>query len=327
MLQEKAISNFFHGKSATALVMVVAVLCCLLAWQRGAVAHISGNLGLGLPAPNGWLPFTPLSALVNMGLSLLMALLFIYINRRFNILRSLTALPGTMFLAMLTALPTVTGQFYGGSLLLLIGLWCLSLLYSVYAEPRGQRQVFLIFFLLSAASFTQAAFVFYMPVFLIGCIQMRILNLRTVIAALLGIITPPWILFGFGIVDPRHMEWPQLVVAWSAFDKAEIAHAMAVTVVTVSAGVVFTVANILKILSYNSRVRAYNGFLTLLEIFTAIFILLNFNNFTFYIPLLDCLVAYQIGHFFTYRRSKRSYIPILLLMLLYFGLYVWGILS
>lgn len=326
MLQERAISNFFHGKSATALVTVVTSLCCLFAWQRGTVAHISGNLGLGLPAPNSWLPFTPVSALVNMALDLLAALLFIYINRRFNILRSLTALPGTMFLAMQTAFPTVTGQFYGGTLLVLVGLWCLGLLFSVYSEPRGQRQVLLIFFLLSAAAFTQAAFVFYVPVFLIGCLQMRILNLRTFIAAVLGLITPPWILFGFGILDPRLMEWPQLVVAWSSFDTPEIAHAMVVTGVTVAIGIVFTVANILKILSYNSRTRAYNGFLTLLEIFTAIFILLNFNNFTFYIPLLNCLVAYQVGHFFTYRRSKRSYIPILLLMLLYFCLYVWGLL-
>lgn len=307
--------------------MVITSLCCLFAWQQGAVAHISGNLGLGLPAPNSWLPFTPLSALANMTINLLAALAFVYINRQFNILRSLTALPGTMFLAMQIALPTVTGQFYGGTFLLVIGLWCLSLLFSVYSEPRGQRQVMLIFFLLSAAAFTQAAFLFYIPVFIIGCIQMRILNLRSAIAALLGIITPPWILFGFGIIDPRHIEWPQLVVAWSAFDSAEIAHALTVTAVTVFIGIVFTVANILKILSYNSRVRAYNGFLTLLEIFTAIFILLNFNNFTFYIPLLDCLVAYQIGHFFTYRRSKRSYIPVLMLMLLYFGLYVWGVFS
>ena len=325
MLQEKAISNFFHGKSATALVMIVASLCALFAWQQGAVAHISDYLGLGLPAPDSWLPFTPLTTLVNMGLNLLVALLFIYINRSYNILRSLTALPGTMFLAMQIAIPTVTGQFYGGTLLVLVALWCISLMFSVYAEPRGQQRVFLIFFLLSAAAFTQAAFMLYLPVMVIGCLQMRILNLRTVIATILGIITPPWILFGFGIIDPRHIVWPELVMSWSGFDPMEMAQAMTVTLVTVTTGVVFTVANLLKILSYNSRIRAFNGFLTIMEIFTAIFILLNFNNFTFYIPLLNCLVAYQVGHFFTYRRSKRSYIPILLLMLVFFGLYVWGV--
>ena len=75
----------------------------------------------------------------------------------------------------------------------------------------------------------------------------------------------------------------------------------------------------------NSRVRAFNGFLAMLFIFTSVFTLLNFNNFTFYVPLLNCLGAYQVGHFFTYRRHRRSYIAILLLMACYVGLYVWAV--
>ncbi len=59
--------------------------------------------------------------------------------------------------------------------------------------------------------------------------------------------------------------------------------------------------------------------------FTTVFALVNFNNFTFYLPLLDMLAAYQVGHFFTYRRHRRSYIAILLIIAIYAALYCWAV--
>ena len=45
----------------------------------------------------------------------------------------------------------------------------------------------------------------------------------------------------------------------------------------------------------------------------------------FYVPLLNCLVAYQIGHFFTYRRNNRSYVAILAVAAVYVALYIWAV--
>ena len=84
-------------------------------------------------------------------------------------------------------------------------------------------------------------------------------------------------------------------------------------------------ANLIKILSYNARTRALNGFFTILFVFTAIFCVVNFASLTFYLPLLNLAVAYQIGHFFTYRRQRRTYIPLLLIAAIYFGLYIWSL--
>lgn len=325
MLQEKAISNFFHGKSATTLIMVACCCCALVAWQKGAVKQITDYCGLGLPSTNSWIPFGVLSTAVNLGVNLLIALLFVYITRLFNILRSLTDLGGTMFLAMQIALPTVLCQLCEGTLLALVALTCVWLLFAVNGDRHGQREVFLIFFLLTTAAFTQWAFLLFVPVFLLGCAQMRILDMRTFMAALFGVITPPWILFGLGIVNTATLHLPHLTMVWNDPPDASTIKMMAILLITITLGVFFTIANLMKILSYNSRVRAFNGFLTMLLIFTALFTVINFNDFTLYVPLLNCLVAYQIGHFFTYRRSKRSYIPVLLIMLLYLALYIWEV--
>lgn len=329
MLTEKHVTAFFHEKGATALMLAVACFCSVFAWERGAVVPIAGNLGWGLPSANIWLPFAPLSAAVNLGVCLAIALLTFYINRRFNVLRSLTSLGSTMFLIMQVALPAVLGQFYGGSLLALLVMLSVALLFSVYTDTCGQKRVFLIFCTLGAAAMTQIAYLFYVPVFWVGCMQMRIFGLRSFLASLLGLITPVWILLGFGIVEPQTLlQTPLsslLTPAWSMFDSADMVQAITTAGITIVLGVIFTVANLLKILSYNSRVRAFNGFFTILFGVTAIFMVLNFSNFTFYIPLLNVLVAYQIAHFFTYRRQRRTYIPLLFISLLYLGLFVWSV--
>lgn len=325
MLRDRHITAFFHEKGSTILVTFLACLSCAFAWERGAVARITGDLGLGLPSANMWLDFNWVSAVVNLSGNLLAALLTVYINRTFNVLRSLTALVGTMFMAMQIASPTTLGQFYGGTILVLLMLFCTMLLFSEFGNGEGQRRVFLVFFLTGSCAFTQTGYLFYFPVFLLGCMQMRIFSMRTCLAALLGVITPAWILLGFGLVRPEDLQWPRMVPVWSIFDTRDAIQAFATTGFTIVVGVGFTIVNILKILSYNSQVRAYNGFLTMAFLFTSAFTMLDFNNLTFYIPLLNCLAAYQVGHFFTYRRHRRSYIAILLLMGCYAGLYAWAV--
>lgn len=325
MIRDRDVTAFLHAKGATVLMILMAFIGCAFARERGAVVPIAGNDGLGFPSANLWIGMGWISAVVNLVLNVAIATLTVYINRAFNVLRSLTALVATMFVAMQIALPTVIGQFYGGTVMALVALMCVMLLFSVFGEGDGQRRVFLIFFLLGAVAFIQKACLLYVPVMLVGCMQMRVFSLRTFLAALLGLVTPSWILFGFGIVDPRSLSWPEMVGAWQMFDAHEMAQTIAAAAFTIILGVVFTIANILKILSYNSRVRAYNGFLTLLFGFTALFILVDFNNFTFYIPLLNVLVAYQVGHFFTYRRHRRSYIAILVIIAAYGALYTWAV--
>lgn len=325
MIRDRHITEFFHAKGATVLIGFLACVSCAVAWERGAVVQIAGNLGFGLPSANLWLGFGWVSAVVNLGINMLVAMLTVYINREFNVLRSLTSLVATMFLVMQIALPVVLGQFYGGTLLALLMMVCTMLLFSVFGYGDGQRRVFMMFFLLGCAAFTQLAYLFYAPVLLIGTMQMRMFSLRTFLAALLGLITPAWIAFGLGFIDPSQLSFPEMVVAWSLFNTADMVQTMAAAAVTVVTGIVFTVANILKILSYNSRVRAYNGFFTMLFAFTTVFALVNFNNFTFYLPLLDVLAAYQVGHFFTYRRHRRSYIAILLIIAIYAALYCWAV--
>lgn len=308
--------------------IIMLIISCIFAgaaYMQDSLAPLGQPVDIGLPAPREWISSSTLSWLVSIVCMMVSGLLIIYINRVFNVMRSLTALMASLFFIMQTALPSVVGSFYGGDLMVLLMLMCVVFMFSSYSDPTSQRSIYLIFFIITLFSFTDLSAILYLPVLLLGFIQMRIFNLRTLLAAAMGFITPPWILFGFGIVTPDQLTWPDLTLTPSSFPAHETIQAGVAAGYTLVLGVGFTIANLLKILSYNARIRAFNGLLTLLLFATGVFAIINFSNFTFYIPLLNCLTAYQIAHFFTYRRSRRSYIPIILIMLSYIGIYFWAV--
>lgn len=326
-MSDRDITALLHSRWGAALLMTLAVAGAVAAYARQAVVPIWFDLGLGLPAPGTWVPQGWPSLAAGLAANVGIGLLTLTINRTFNVLRSLTTLVAGLFFVMQLGLPSLLCQFYSGTLLALLILVCCALLFSAYGSGAGQRRVFLAFCLTTLASFTNVSFALYLPVLLVGCMQMRVFNGRSLVAAILGTVTPPWLLIGFGAVSVDEIAMPDWLMAWSQWGDPHMFRSLAVAAFTLFTGGFFIVVNLMKILSYNSRVRAYNGFLTMTLIATGIYILFDFGSFRFYLPLLNCLTAYQAAHFFTYRRSRRSYIPILLLILTYCGFYAWSLID
>lgn len=321
---ERDITGFLHARASTWLLWLGATAAAVAAWYQGMALPPVEGLGLGLPSPGTWLGQGWLSLLVSIVVVLAVGLTIITINRVFNVLRSLTALAAGMFFAMEAAFPEGMATFYGGTLMALVMALGVCILFTTFSRPDRTRRIFLLFLILALAGMTQWTFLLYIPVFAMGCLQMRVFNARSVTAAILGMITPAWILIGFGVVNPDQITLPEVVTAWKLADTEEFVRVIVLTAVTLIMGAVFISLNLLKILSYNSKVRAYNGFLTAAWIFTGIYAVLNFNDIAFYLAVLNMLTAYQVAHFFTYRRSMRSYVPILILIALYAGFCVWS---
>lgn len=326
MISDRHITGFMHSKGATIVMYSLLCAAAVTALIMGKAPVLQDCLGMCSDCIIGIHPQTAsaVASLAAIGLAAIGWVL--YINRAFNVLRSLTWLVATMFLSMEVAQPMLADSFYSGTLLLLSAVVMTGILFSSFGETASQRSIFLIFLLLSALSLFNLAFIFYWPVMILGCMQMRVFSLRTILAALMGTVTPLWILLGFGIVAVDELRFPALSFNFRQFLEPGMIETGVSVAFTILTGFFFAAANLLKILSYNSRTRAYNGFITIMLLFTALFAVANIGNILFYLPLLNLLTAYQVGHFFTYRRHQRSYIAILGLMACYFGLYFWAIL-
>lgn len=305
--------------------MVIAIVATIVSYYTGNIVDIPGDTGTWLPSADDWLPAGGTSLVINLVLNVLIAAMLILLNKRFNILRSPSDLFAGLFLILQMSLPSFMGQFYGGTLLCFAVLFLTYKLYMAFNRPYPLQPIFLIFFLLTVGAMSQYAYLFYIPVFMIGCAQMRIFSFKTLLAVGIGIIAPVWILWGFDLISLRDIKLPHFVNVFSAIDSKEMLQLLVTVGVTVMATFVFGILNLVRVFNYNSKTRAYNGFISIMSFVTIILVLADYTNSATYIPLLNCCAAFQMGHYFAINNYQRSYIAILGIIAVYIALYWWSV--
>jgi hypothetical protein len=305
---------------------MAAIVGVCVSYAGGYVIPITGSFGIGLPSPNNWLQTSITSLILNIVLCCGIVFLIVFLNKRFNLIHSTSVLFAWLFMVMQAAIPVISGQFYSGTILCAVVAVCAGILFSTFNNPGATRSVFIIFLLLSLGALTQYAYAVYIPIFLLGCVQMRIFTGRSLTAAILGIITPVWILTGFGILHPDNFSMPEFTSILSAIRNRELLHISVTTGVTLLLCLFSGAGCILRTYNYNSHGRSFNGFIYLVSISTIIMIFVNYINVTAYLPLLNCCTAYHTAHFFSINDHKLSYIGILTILAIYIGMYVWAIL-
>lgn len=301
------------------------VMSAYYAAATGYVSFSPDNKGTVLSSPGLWIGSAMASMWVNLAIIAAITALMIFINKAYNIPRTITLLYATFFAILQTATPDITAVFQSGTLLAAVIVAAMTLMFSTFGMPTSRRRVFLVFFMLSSAVSVQYAFIIYIPIFLIACAQMRIFTLRTVLASLLGLITPWWILIGGGIVSPSDFHLPEL----TGISEITRSENFIVTVITAALTVLLAISayllSLLKLMTYNARMRACNGLLTLITFVTVIAMAADFTNFISYMTLLNCCTAFFLGHLFVIRNSPRAWIVILSITAIYYAIYIWTI--
>jgi len=319
------VTKVLHSRAFLAFTVVVMVLSAFYACDLDMLGGIAGGSGLIFSSPDKWIPSDVASFWVNLGVNLLIIALMIYINKVYNIPRTITLIYASFYAVMQTATPEISARFCSGTLLCVVVSGCLALMFSVYSNPMAIRRVFLVFFILSTALASQYAIVFYLPVFAIACAQMRIFTIRTLLAVLIGIITPWWIMLGLGVVTFEDFRLPCLSIVFSSASGIDAMIIVITAGLTILIAAIAYVLSVLKLMTYNARTRACNGALNLASVFTVIAMAVDFTNFLTYLPLLNFCAAFQLSHAFVIRNTPRAWISISLIVSIYLALYIWRI--
>ena len=324
-MKEQEITRFLHSRYGFLLMLMVSLAGTVAAYLTGAVDALTIDTGFGLPSANDWISNPDISLGVNLTLNVGIALVLIYINRRFNLMRSVSTLFAGIFLVMQGAVPSVMGQLYDGTVICLLVTLSIIPFFTTFQRPERTRRIFLAFCIISAGSLTDYAYAAYILAFLIGCFQMQCFNFKALLAAGIGMVTPYWILWGFGLISADDFALPEFVNIFNALGGREIALLLVYTGFNLFLGTGFGLFNMIKVYGYNSRTRSYNGFLTVLSATTVVLIVIDYAHLNIYLPMLNCCTAFQIGHFFAINRMMRSYIPILTIIAIYILFYIWSI--
>lgn len=314
---EIAITRILRSRWCNLLLMGLAMSTVFMAGNYKPLALTLADRGLIFNSPARWFGDSPANLALALGANIAIVLMMVYVNRRFNLLRTMSLIFVAMFMVMEAATPSTLMWFGGGQMAAIVMLWALSIFYSAYNRPRRMKRIFLAFTIVTAASTMQYGFLIYLPVLLVGCVQMRVFHFRSFLAALIGIITPPWIIFGLGIADFSDFRIPHPTTIFSGVDPALTATLLATVALTMLAGTVAGAANLLKVMSLNARTRAINGLLTTIGIVTALAAVVDISNIEFYIPLLNVTTAFQVGLFCRLYTSRRAYLMELCLIAAY----------
>ena len=99
-MTEKDISLFLHKRGFAVLMLMLVALLAWVAFVNGRVEPLGSPLGVGVPAARTWISLPFYSLLASVLSTAAIGVLIIWINRAFNVLRSLTLLVASMFFAM-----------------------------------------------------------------------------------------------------------------------------------------------------------------------------------------------------------------------------------
>lgn len=269
-------------------------------------------------------PFLP--TLVNYSLYVGIALIMVLINREFKLVRSASWYFVTLFFIVILSFAQVTAAWNMGAPLAF--LLCLGafLLFSIYSSPSSTTTVFLIFFLISLSSLWITSAIFFFPVFIVGLWQMKIISPKALIAMILGIVTPFWIIWGFEWAEPFRLNFTIPFFGFRQFITATPVSRLVSMLVMLLACIVFLIAVAVKALSYNAGRRSFNGFISLLTLTLICLLIIDVNNANLYIPVLVILFSFLVSHYFFSRNTQPSIPGLMFLPILFIALAVWNFL-
>ncbi|MDE6081990.1 MAG: hypothetical protein K2F70_06945 [Muribaculaceae bacterium] len=323
-INENEITRFFHNRGGFLFVALTSVVMTLAAYFAGVIPPLTGEDGLFFLPPGEWIANPITSLVVSLAVNFMTGYAMVLITKQFNTIRSLSRLMATFFIIMQTATPALMGEFSSGTFLTAVMVLETALLFSCYDNKAAIRRIFLLFFILTSCGLCCFSMLLYIPFFLPALAQMRMFGFRQVIAALIGVITPFWLLLGFGIITLDDFYIPEIYTIVNCIPSLTLPQ-LSVIVLTTLSGIIFMVSNLMKLLSYNAQIRAYNGFLLLMFFATLLLMFVDTNSITVYIPMLNLTAAYQIAHFFAERRHRRSYLAIIATTLPYLAIYLWNL--
>ncbi len=309
------ITNIAVSRPFAILLVVAGILFTFTGFQVALPPPDLINRSFGLLSPNLWIGNPLTSVIVNTALELVAIVMLLVVNRSYNLMRDGQYLLPSLFILMQSALPAVGERFSGGILLMLLMLGATAVLYSVYHKPDLTRRIFLIFALASAGVMVQYGFVIIMPVLIIGCAQMRVMSFRTIIAILLGLITPVWIVLGAGLL-PGGLQLPQFTLNFDIFESENLTELITVGF-TMLAGIVTGLVNLVSVFARNARTRAFHGLLLVAGIMAGLGCVVDFSNMLFYIPLLNMTTAYQVSLYLSLHPDKKRSITIMVISAIY----------
>lgn len=313
--REEHINSFFNGKYFNIVAIALFAASAIYYFCSGlTISHVN-NSGPFFPSSNLWLEGYPvLSLLLNMTCIIAMGYLLKLLNSIYGFIRSHTAITLSVFILLEMSNPHITTQFFDGTALCLLVTMLTFIMFNSYQQRHSSYSIYGSFALLGFYSMFQYSCLYLIPVYILGFMQMRVMNFKGLLAMLFGLVTAPWIAFGFGMITFNDISTPEMRNVWEVLDKEQSLSLIIMSAATAVFALMLMATNMFHLISYKAQRRAYNGFFSVLTIATIIMACADYTNVLNYLPVLNLCFAIHAGHSFTINKFDKRYIAILILL-------------
>lgn len=317
IFRENSINDFFNSKAFALLMalamIVISYLDCTI-WQDRL--SISNSHGIFFPSLAQGFSNITLSVTANCICILIVSVMLVALNKTFNFIRSVTWVYASVFMMLNASNPITSGMLYSGTIISLAVAIIAFAMFASFEQRRSQRNVFTAFAMIATLSMFQYAFLYLLPVVALGFMLMKVMNLRSFLAMIIGIVTPFWIVLGLQLANFSDFALPSYESFWTELQRPQM-HINIIGMVLIALITIGLVcANLFHIITYKLQVRAYNGFFVYLAVFTSLMLAIDYRNAFNYLPVLHLCLGVQFAHFFTTNTHTRRYIAVIVLLLL-----------
>lgn len=319
-------NEYFNGQPFMFLCALTLIVATVVALSMGVQPPSGDSTGLFFSIKGRLIEHGPLSAFINLVCLFTTGGIMLALNKVFSYVRSVTHLFVSAFFLLQIANPAGLVSFNAGTLLCLLTTIAMLPLFASYQDRHAQRSIFLIFAILAAGSMFHYGFLFLIPAFILGFLNMGVFNLKGVLAMLFGLVTPFWIVLGLGIAAPDSFTVPSIDGIWNLTGQPWTNLMLVLAVITVVLGIVLAVRNLLTIMNYRMQTRVYNAFFIFTLVMAVIALCIDYCDVQVYLPLLNLMTAVQIAHAHTLRTAPFRYVFLLLLILGCFAFYTANLL-
>ena len=277
----------------------VVILVCLLLW------------GVSF---QGW------NELISLGITTIIGYVLIETNTAFNLIRTRTTMPVCIYWLIASAL-FFLHPFEWTNLVPLIYLLATYQLFVSYESPSLSPPIFHTFLLVSLGSMVFPPFLYIVPLLWGSMIPFRAMNGKSFLASWIGLITPYWFLFGYGVYfDEMHLLLRPLQEAlhfhpidYRCLTINEITSWAYITVLLLISGIHYwQIAYMDK-----TRTRIFHSFLAVAGIWVTVCSILQPVYVREWMSIQLVCTAFLSGHLFSLTRNRFSGIFFIVTFVLY----------
>ncbi len=242
---------------------------------------------------------------LNLLLAYVLAMAAVWLDTAYTITRSRAKSFAALLPIMLAGDPAMAARVNQGTLMALCLIGAMTIFMGVYNTPRNTRRVFLAFLTVAVTAVFIPESNVFLAVFAIGLGQMHIFKLRPLLAGILAAITPPWILWGFGLPLSIDISGTTASLTGLQPDHSLLLRFTIIAAATALTGIILSVTNMTRIMSYNSRSRGNNGLLLITALAATVMAAVDYPDPGPWLPTLFLCLTFQTGHFTVINETRR----------------------